>query len=199
MFTGIITAIGTVQSIEKKDDWRLVIACPASFLKGVELGASIACSGICLTVIEHSEDCFAVEASQETRDCTTLGAWQAGTHINLERALKMGDELGGHLVTGHVDGLATIEQMQPQDSSHQLILTAPQNLQYYIAPKGSVTLDGISLTVNRVDGPRFEVNIIPHTWQATSLQDRCPGDALNLEIDLMARYLARLQEKQDTA
>ena len=196
MFTGIITDIGTIKEIASKGDWRLTIQTTYP-TDGIALGASIACSGICLTVTDKGDDWFAVEASEETRSRTTLGTWEEGMRINLERALKLGDELGGHLVSGHVDGVATILSITPDHDSHRLTIGAPDDLQYFIAEKGSVTLDGISLTVNKVDGAQFEVNIIPHTWEHTTLHEKKAGDSLNLEIDQLARYLARLNEKQE--
>lgn len=194
MFTGIITDIGDIIACEREGaDTHLSIR-TAYDTATIALGASIACSGICLTVTELGEDWFAVMASAETHRVTNLSGWNVGTCINLERALRMGDELGGHIVSGHVDGLAILERLEAVGESWQLTMRAPADLARYIARKGSVALDGISLTVNHVEGERFGVNIIPHTWQHTTLSDRKAGDALNLEIDLFARYLERLQE-----
>ncbi len=193
MFTGIITHIGTVTSIDKSGDWRFVIAAE-DFTQALALGASVSHNGVCLTVIEQAEDSFTVQVSEETLSRTTLGAWQEGTRINLERALKVGDELGGHFVSGHIDGLATLEALETIGESWKMTFAAPLALAPFIAAKGSVTLDGVSLTVNTVDGERFCVNIIPHTLGATTLGDRKVGDTVNLEIDLLARYLMRLKE-----
>jgi riboflavin synthase len=194
MFTGIITHIGIVKNIEKTGDWVFSIDVPSGFTRGVALGASIACSGTCLTVIKKNAAGFAVQVSQETLARTTLGDWKKGTRINLERALKVGDELGGHFVSGHVDGLALLEECRNAGDSARLTFKAPKKLSHFIAPKGSVTLDGVSLTINEAKGDRFVVNIIPHTLEHTTLGARRPGDTLNLEIDLIARYLARLNE-----
>ena len=191
MFTGIITAIGRVDDIQKAGDWRLKIATPWECAH-IDLGASIACSGVCLTVVERDADWFAVEVSAETLSRTTIGGWQTGTDINLERALRLGDELGGHIVSGHVDGLAIIETITPVGDSFQLEISLPDDLSKFVAEKGSVTLDGISLTVNKVSGNRFGVNIIDHTWTHTNLGQAAPGQHLNLEIDMIARYVSRL-------
>ena len=191
MFTGIITAIGRIDDIQKAGDWRLKIATPWECAH-IDLGASIACSGVCLTVVERDADWFAVEVSAETLSRTTIGGWQTGTDINLERALRLGDELGGHIVSGHVDGLAIIETITPVGDSFQLEISLPDDLSKFVAEKGSVTLDGISLTVNKVSGNRFGVNIIDHTWTHTNLGQAAPGQHLNLEIDMIARYVSRL-------
>lgn len=191
MFTGIITDIGEVIACERTgDDTHLRIR-TAYDTASIVLGASIACSGICLTVTELGDDWFAVMASAETAHITSLSGWQTGMRLNLERALKMGDELGGHILSGHVDGIATLEAIEPVGESTKLTLTAPHALSRYIARKGSVALDGISLTVNAVQGDHFSVNIIPHTLAHTTLSDRKAGDALNLEIDLFARNADR--------
>src|SRR5665213_935414 len=194
MFTGIITDIGAVRAIERRGDTRFTIATryPA---RDIAIGASIACAGPCLTVVATGEDWFAVDASAETLARTTTGAWCEGTRINLERALKMGDELGGHLLTGHVDAVATLQSRRPEGDSLRLTFAVPEPYDRAIASKGAVALDGISLTVNEVEGPIFGVNIIPHTQANTTLGDILPGDRLNLEIDLIARYLARLVGK----
>lgn len=197
MFTGIITAIGTIDSIAKDGDWQMVIRAPWA-CQAIDMGASIACSGVCLTVIETGEDWFKVAASAETLDLTSISDWQEGTRINLERALAMGDELGGHIVSGHVDGLAELIEVTPENDSHRLVFRAPHDLAGFIAGKGSVTLDGISLTVNKVEGDLFFVNIIEHTWSNTTLIDRKVTDKINLEIDMLARYVARLLEHQKT-
>ena len=195
MFTGIITAIGRIDDIQKSGDWRLKIATPWQCAQ-IDLGASIACSGVCLTVVERDADWFAVEVSAESLSRTTIGGWQTGTHINLERALRLGDELGGHIVSGHVDGLARIDTITPVGDSFQLEISLPEALSKFVAEKGSVTLDGISLTVNTVSGDDFFVNIIEHSWHNTTLADRKAGDVVNLEIDMLARYVARLLDHQ---
>lgn len=191
MFTGIITAIGTVVSVERKRDWRVWIRGPWS-CDEIDLGASISCSGVCLTVMEQLPDSFAVEVSEETLSRTTLHSWQHGTAINLERSLKMGDEMGGHLVSGHVDGVAIIEKIAVVAGSHRLDISVPPSFAGLIAEKGSVALDGISLTVNSVDENRFSVNIIEHTWQNTNLGNCVENDSLNFEVDMLARYVSRL-------
>jgi len=193
MFTGIITAIGTVTSIERKGDWRVWIGAPWA-CDEIDLGASICCSGVCLTVTERLPDSFAVDLSEETLSRTTLNLWQEGTAINLERALKMGDEMGGHIVSGHVDGVAVIEKMTAIADSHKLDVSVPLSLAGFIAEKGSVALEGVSLTVNSVDENSFSVNIIEHTWQNTNLGSCVEQSALNLEIDMLARYVSRLMQ-----
>ena len=191
MFTGIITDIGTVRAVERRGDTRFSIA--TRYPMGeIAIGASINCSGSCLTVVEKGNDCFSVDASAETLARTTAGGWREGTRINLERALKLGDELGGHLLTGHVDAVATLESRRPEGDSLRLTFRVPAPYDRAIASKGAVALDGVSLTVNEVEGEVFGVNIIPHTQRETMLGDARPGDRLNLEIDLIARYLARL-------
>ena len=198
MFTGIITDIGTVRSAEQRGDLRLTIGCTYD-MAGVDLGASIACSGTCLTVVDKGADWFAVDVSQETIDRTASALWAEGAHLNLERALRLGDELGGHLVTGHVDGVGTVVGACPEGASVKIGISAPADLGPYIAVKGSITLDGVSLTVNEVrdadDGTtHFAVNIIPHTGQHTTLGSVAPGRQLNLEIDILARYLKRMTD-----
>ena len=195
MFTGIISHIGIIESIKKTGDWVFTIATPPDFMRGVVLGASIACSGACLTVTSKTTKSFTVQASGETLRLTTLSTWAKGTRINLERALKVGDELGGHFVSGHVDGLAELVSRKQVDDSVKLTVKAPAALKLFVAAKGSVTLDGVSLTVNEVKGATFSVNIIPHTQEQTTLGDRKAGDRLNFEIDLIARYLKRFAEK----
>jgi riboflavin synthase len=197
MFTGIVSGIGTLQ---ERDGARFVIACP--YRRGsLEEGASIACDGCCLTLVDVAKAkdkgaLFAVEISNETLARTTLGTWQVGRRINLERALALGEELGGHLVTGHVDGRARILARQPDGDSMRFTLESPKELAPFIAAKGSVALDGVSLTVNDVDGARFGVNIIPYTLAHTTWGDRRPSDLVNLEVDLLARYAARLREQE---
>lgn len=202
MFTGIVTAIGRLA--EKRPpapdrDARFVINIPErnaawTDLASIALGASINCSGCCLTVVEAGADWFAVDVSAETLSKTTLGTWQPDAPINLERALRMGDELGGHVVSGHVDGLATVLAAIPEHGSTRWTFEAPRDLARFIAPKGSITINGVSLTVNEVDGARFGVNIIPHTELVTNFGTLAVGDQVNIEIDMLARYVARLAE-----
>ena len=191
MFTGIITDLGRVRAIAFGPTTRLEIA-TAYDTDGVALGASVACSGCCLSVVEKGPGWLAFEASRETLDKTNLGDWQVGRPVNLERALKLGDELGGHLVSGHVDGVGRILSITPDGGSLRIEVEAPTEMARMIAPKGSIVLDGISLTVNEVAGNRFGVNIIPITQTATNLGQAKAGDRVNLEIDLIARYVARL-------
>lgn len=197
MFTGIITDIGTIRTREQRGDLRLVIGC-AYAMDGVAIGASIACSGACLTVVEKGDDWFAVDLSAETVARTAPGLWAQGGRLNLERALKVGDELGGHIVTGHVDGIGQLVSAEAEGDSTRLVIRAPAELAAALAAKGSITVDGISLTVNsiedRPDGSvDFGLNIIPHTAAATTLDRLEDGRAFNLEIDVLARYLDRMQ------
>jgi riboflavin synthase len=197
MFTGIITAQGEVTSITpigEGQDMRLTVAVPEGWLEGAVIGASIACSGCCLTAVELEPSAFTVEASAETLTRTSLGGWQVGRRINLERPLRMGDELGGHVVSGHVDGLGEVLSATPENGSTRWRFRVPADLARYIAPKGSVTIDGVSLTVNEVEGHEFGVNIIPHTTEVTGFGTLRPGDKVNIEIDMLARYVARLRE-----
>lgn len=198
MFTGIITDIGTVASVIKgnKGDTRIGIYTNYD-LDGVEIGASIACAGCCLTVVQKVDDIFMVDVSAESLSKTNIGGWEEGTKINLERALKMGDELGGHIVSGHVDGRAQLVSLHQEGGSWRLRFKAPEDLAGFIAPKGSVALDGISLTVNEVEGQEFGVNIIPHTWDKTTLGRIKQGDSVHLEIDMLARYMARMMAYSD--
>ena len=199
MFTGIVTNIGQIAEVERRGDARLKISCDYD-LGAVDLGASISCAGVCLTVVEKdaSAGWFAVDASAETLAKTTLGGWRPGRKVNLERALKVGDELGGHIVTGHIDGVADVVETRAEGDSTRVTLSAPLALAPFIAPKGSVALDGCSLTVNDVmdktDGARFGVNLIPHTKKWTTFENLAPGDQLNVEIDVLARYVARLRD-----
>jgi riboflavin synthase len=201
MFTGIVTDIGEIVAVKPRADnlHRLKIACAYDRSSIVD-GASIACSGICLTVVGTGEDdghtWFAVDAAAETLAVTTAGRWRHGTHVNLERALKVGDELGGHIVTGHVDGLAELMAREDLPDMARLAFRAPPHLSRFIAAKGSVALDGISLTVNEVADHTFSVLIIPHTLKMTTIGSLKPGEQVNLEIDLMARYAARLLESR---
>jgi riboflavin synthase len=197
MFTGIITDIGTITKVELRGDTRLIIGCGYD-LGTVDLGASIACSGCCLTVVDKGADWFAVDASAETLSKTAQGVWQVGRKLNLERALKIGDELGGHIVTGHVDGVAEVVGVSLEGGSHRVLIRVGADLSPYIAPKGSVTVDGVSLTVNAVEdnadgSATFGLNIIPHTWAVTAFADLVEGQAVNIEIDVLARYLARMK------
>jgi riboflavin synthase len=194
MFTGIITDVGEVRAIERGGDttYRIGTRLDAAALP---IGASVACSGVCLTVVEKGADWFAVQASAETLSRTTLAGWRVGTRVNLERALRLGDELGGHIVSGHVDGVARILGRRDEGDSVRFAIEAPASLSRAIAPKGSVALDGVSLTVNEVSGTRFGINIIPHTQRETTFGAAREGDELNLEIDMLARYVARLLGK----
>jgi len=193
MFTGIITDIGTIRSREQRGDTRFAIR--TGFDTGtIAIGASIACSGVCLTVVQKGGDWFAVDVSAETLSRTCLGDWQAGSRVNLERSLKVGDELGGHIVSGHVDGLANVVEIRQEGDSLRVVLEVPGNLAGYIAEKGSVALDGVSLTVNQVSGTQFGINLIPHTRAVTTLSDIAVSRKLNLEIDVLARYVGRLRE-----
>jgi riboflavin synthase len=199
MFTGIVTALGRVDAIDPigaGHDMRLRIGTPTDFLAAppVAMGASIACSGCCLTAVAFGADWFAVDASAETLAHTRLGAWTVGSRINLERSLRMGDELGGHLVSGHVDGVATVVSVVPENASHRWVFRVPRELARFIAVKGSIAVDGVSLTVNEVGGDTFGVNIIPHTTSVTTFGDTKSGDVVNIEIDMLARYVARLRE-----
>jgi riboflavin synthase len=197
MFTGIITAVGEVAELEQRGDLRARIACSYD-PDGLDLGASIACNGVCLTVIDKGTHAgrgwFDVEISAESVSKTNIRDWTEGARINLERALKVGDELGGHIVSGHVDGVATIVDIRAEGDSTRVTFEAPEALAKFIAPKGSVALDGTSLTVNEVEGCRFGVNFIPHTKSATTWGEVKIGDRINLEIDTLARYVARLAE-----
>lgn len=194
MFTGIVTDIGRVRSVRQTERDRRYEIETAWDTSGIDLGASISHAGCCLTVTEKGPGWFAVEVSGETLSKTTLGDWREGDPVNLERAAKLGDELGGHIVSGHVDGLGRVVSVTPEGGSHRIDIEAPAPLHRYIAAKGSITVDGVSLTINAVEGQVFGLNIIPHTWQATTLGGLKAGDAVNLEIDMLARYLARWQE-----
>ena len=196
MFTGIITDIGNVLELDQRGDLRARIGTGYD-VAGIDIGASIACDGVCLTVIALGSDpqgWFDVQISAESIGKTNIGGWVAGKRLNLERALKVGDELGGHIVSGHVDGLATVINVANEGDSTRVTLRAPDHLAGFIAPKGSVALNGTSLTVNDVDGAEFGINFIPHTKTATTWGEVAVGDAVNLEIDTLARYVARLQE-----
>ncbi|MFK0299674.1 riboflavin synthase [Brevundimonas sp. NPDC090276] len=194
MFTGIVTDIGRVRSVRQTDRDRRYEIETVWDTASIDLGASISHAGCCLTVTEKGEGWFAVEVSGETLSKTKLGDWAENTRVNLERAAKLGDELGGHIVSGHVDGLGEVVSITPEGGSHRIVIEAPAPLHRFIAPKGSITVDGVSLTVNGVQERRFDLNIIPHTWDATTLGGLKVGDKVNLEIDMLARYLARWQE-----
>lgn len=196
MFTGIVTDIGEISSMTpggQSGDRRFVVRTRHD-MTPVAMGASIACSGCCLTVVEKGADWFAVEVSGETLDKTHLGDWVQGSRLNLEMSLKLGDELGGHLVYGHVDGVGRIVSMTPEGGSVRFVFEAPGDLARFIAAKGSIAVDGISLTVNEVEGNRFGVNIISHTQAMTNLGSATPGQRVNLEVDMLARYVQRLLE-----
>jgi riboflavin synthase len=196
MFTGIVTDVGTVRSVEQRGDLRLQIATGYD-MDTIDLGASIACSGVCLTVVDKGDDWFAVDVSAETVSRTAADQWREGAKLNLERSLRLGDELGGHIVTGHVDAVAEVVGVCPEGDSLRVGVSVPRSLGPMIAPKGSIALDGVSLTVNDVrdaeDGStHFAVNIIPHTAQQTTLRDLGKGRQLNVEVDVLARYIGRM-------
>jgi riboflavin synthase len=198
MFTGIVSDIGTIRSVSQRGDLRLVIGCGYD-MTGVAFGASISCSGCCLTVVDKGEDWFAVDASAETVTRTAQGRWTEGRKLNLERALKIGDELGGHIVTGHVDGIGEVVSVRSEGDSHRVEVRVNSELAPFIAAKGSVTVDGVSLTVNSVadnddKSAGFGLNIIPHTWSVTAFQDLEVRQSVNIEIDVLARYLSRMQQ-----
>ncbi|MFT0859026.1 riboflavin synthase [Ancylobacter sp. G4_0304] len=194
MFTGIVTDIGEITTVEPRNDVRRLTIATRYDTSGIDLGASIACAGVCLTVVETQGSSFSVEAAPETLAITTVKDWRAGGRINLERALKIGDELGGHVVQGHVDGLAAVIAREDLGETTRFTFEAPAALAPFIAVKGSVTLDGTSLTVNTVDGPRFSCLLIPHTLAHTTWGQVQPGAHVNIEVDMMARYAARLAE-----
>lgn len=196
MFTGIITHIGTVRTLERSDQGMRLSMAVDFPLDDVEIGASISHAGCCLTVVAKGEGSYDLDVSNETLSLTNLGEWQVGTRVNLERALKIGDELGGHIVSGHVDGMAKLLSVTEDGESYRLKFEAPAPLHRFIAPKGSVALDGISLTVNEVEGQTFGVNIIPHTWTHTTLSQVAVGGHINLEVDRLARYAARWFETE---
>ena len=201
MFTGIITDVGTIKSAQQRGDLRLTIGCGYD-MAGVDLGASIACSGCCLTIVDKGADWFAVDVSGESLSKTAGQIWLEGHKLNLERALKIGDELGGHIVTGHVDGVGHVVGITPEGGSHRVDVRIGADIAPYIAAKGSVTVDGVSLTVNSVSDEKdgtatFGLNIIPHTWDVTAFADLTLGQAVNIEIDVLARYLARMRDRLD--
>lgn len=196
MFTGIITDVGTIERVQQRGDLRVVVA-TAYDTASVDLGASIACSGVCLTVVDKGPNWFAVDISGESVSRTAQGQWSEGRRLNLERAMKLGDEMGGHIVTGHVDGVAEIVEVAAAGDSKRITVRLPRDLAPFVAAKGSITLDGVSLTVNTVDdaadGTRFTINIIPHTQAVTTLGDLSAGQPVNIEIDVLARYLKRME------
>jgi riboflavin synthase len=201
MFTGIVTAIGTIDSVEQRGDLRVRVSCPWD-PERIAIGASIACAGVCLTVVERGgtpgDAWFAVDVSAETVSRTATGMWKEGERINLEGSLKVGDELGGHIVSGHVDAVGTVANWEPQGDSMRVTILAPRELAPFIATKGSITVDGVSLTVNSVEdrsngSVHFGLNVIPHTAEVTTLGTLAEGDEVNLEIDTVARYLRRLE------
>lgn len=197
MFTGIITDIGTVKAVEQRGDLRLTIATGYD-TAGLAIGASVACSGVCLTVVAKAPGEFSVDVSGETQSRTARGQWTVGRRFNLERALKVGDELGGHIVTGHVDAVGQVLGVEPVGDSTRITIQVPRDIAPFVAPKGSICLDGVSLTVNTVtdnaDGAAFTINVIPHTAEWTTFDTVKPGDDLNIEIDVLARYLARMKQ-----
>ena len=193
MFTGIITDIGRVAQLEQRGDLRATVE--TGYETGsIDIGASIACDGVCLTVIALGQSSFDVEISAETVSKTSVAAWSLGGRINLERALRVGDELGGHIVSGHVDGVAHVTLVEDEGDSTRVVLEVPEALARFVSPKGSVALNGTSLTVNEVDGTSFGINFIPHTKTVTTWGDGAVGDAINMEIDTLARYVSRLRE-----
>ncbi len=202
MFTGIVTALGTVRAVAPLAagaDMRIAIAAPWPDTASIPLGASIACSGCCLTAVALTPDSFSADVSAETLARTTLGQWRPGTRVNLERSLRVGDELGGHLVSGHVDGIGVALEARPEHGSLRWRFRIAPALARFVAVKGSIAVDGVSLTVNEVGPDSFGVNVIPHTARVTRFGALAPGDAVNLEIDMLARYVARLAETADLA
>ncbi len=201
MFTGIITDVGTIRKISRNGDARILLNTLFD-TNTIDIGASIACSGVCLTVVDKGDDWFAVDVSAETLSCSNLGDWTEGVPVNLERALKVGDELGGHIVTGHVDGVGEVLSITPEGESKRFCFSVPANLTKYIAEKGSITINGVSLTVNEVIDEKdktsfFGINIIPHTQEKTTFSEMQKGNRVNLEIDVLARYVARMNECQN--
>ncbi|QJB69728.1 riboflavin synthase [Parasphingorhabdus halotolerans] len=202
MFTGIVSDIGTIAELQQRGDLRAKISCSYD-MSAVDIGASICCAGICLTVVEKGSNWFAVDISAETISCTEQGQFSEGRKINLERALKVGEELGGHIVTGHIDGVGEVVSWTETGDSHTARIKVPSELAGYVAPKGSITVNGVSLTVNAVEdsdaGTVFDLNIIPHTAAVTTLGELEAGRAVNLEIDILARYLFRMEKIRSAA
>jgi len=194
VFTGIVTDVGRVRGVRETNRDRRFEIETGFDLESLELGASVSHAGCCLTVVEKGPGWFAVEVSGETLAMSTLGDWAQGRRVNLERAARVGDELGGHIVSGHVDGVGEVLSVEAEGGSHRVRIRAPRPLHRFIAPKGSITVEGVSLTVNEVDDDIFGVNLIPHTWEVTTLGELTPGSRVNLEIDMLARYLARWRE-----
>ena len=194
MFTGIVTDVGRVRAVRDTARDRRFEVATGFDLPSLEIGASVSHAGCCLTVVEKGPGWFAVEVSRETLGVTTLGDWAEGRRVNLERAARVGDELGGHIVSGHVDGIGEVLSVEAEGGSRRVRIRAPRPLHRFIAPKGSITVDGVSLTVNEVADDVFGVNLIPHTWEVTTLGELAPGSRVNLEIDMLARYLARWRE-----
>ncbi len=195
MFTGIVTDMGIVRKVENTGDTRFEFATNYDS-DTIGIGDSICCSGACMTVIDKGDGWFAISASAESLNCTTMGDWTVGSTVNFERSLKIGDELGGHIVSGHVDAVAAIVSVKPEGESLRFVFKVPETIKRFIASKGSVAIDGISLTVNEVENDQFGVNIIPHTAEVTTLGKKKVGDRVNVEIDMLARYVARLLEKE---
>jgi len=198
MFTGLISDVGQVRAVEARAGGARIVIDTAFDIADIAIGASIACCGACMTVVEKGNGWFAIDASAESLARTTLGDWVAGRRVNLERALRLGDELGGHMVSGHVDAVAEIIARRPDGESLRFTIAVPESFARYVAPKGSVALDGVSLTVNEVEGRQFGVNIIPHTAANTNFGALKAGDRVNLEVDLIARYVARLVQHEAT-
>lgn len=196
MFTGIVRDKGKVIALSEGDNSRRITILTKLDISGIQEGASVACDGCCLTVVEKTEDTLTFDVAAETMALTTLGDWDIDTPVNLEPSLRMGDELGGHLVSGHIDGIATVEDVKHDGDSWRFKIRVPEHLAKYISPKGSVALNGVSLTVNEVDGNLFGICIIPHTWQVTNIRMWDEGSKINLEVDQLARYVARLLQKE---
>ncbi|MCK5385188.1 MAG: riboflavin synthase [Alphaproteobacteria bacterium] len=194
MFTGLVQGIGTIRSINGSEESKRIEVEVSDRFTSVQIGASICCSGCCLSVVEKSKNSLFFDVSKETLNKTTIGSWEVTTRINLEPSLCFGDELGGHLLSGHVDTIAELLSIEKEGESHRLTIAIPEGYAHYIAPKGSIALDGISLTINEVEPTHFGINIIPHTWQVTTIGDLKPGDHFNLEVDLLARYVARMMD-----
>ena len=197
MFTGITTDLGRVRSLTLRGDTRLTVK-TCYDTKAIALGSSISCSGVCLSVVDRGNDWLGFDVSAETLDRTTIAKWRAGNPVNLERALRLGDELGGHLVSGHVDGVGEIHERVPEGTAVRMVFTAPESLSRFIAEKGSLSLDGVSLTVGEVRGLKFEVTLIPHTLRCTAFGEKQVGDRVNIEADMIARYVARLVTESHT-
>ena len=197
MFTGIVTDLGEIHRVVRNPGKETRFEVKTAYdLAAIDIGASIAHNGVCLTIVDKGADWYAVEVSAESISKTTMGDWGEGERVNLERAMKVGDELGGHIVSGHVDGVATVVSIADENESKRFVFEAPENLAKFVAPKGSVALDGVSLTVNEVDGRHFGINVIPHTQSVTTFGRLRQGDRVNMEIDMLARYVARLLDKE---